>query len=423
MIVTIGLGSNIGDRKKHLEWALKELCRQHGPLLKKSSLYETIALLPPRLVEAWNFPFLNIVIQLECKISPEKLLISLKEMEKSRGRKKSIKWAPRPLDLDILLFGEEVISTSSLKVPHPEIKNRNFILTPLKEIQPSLKIPGLHKTVLELSYSLPSKLPTWMHILNITPDSFSDGGQLNQNKFAIVLKELEKHFIPILDLGAESTRPGAEPVSPEEEWQRLEPYLTYFFKFYKTNTFRPKISVDTRHVSTARKAYERGVDIINDVGGLSEEMLDFLSETSVEYILMHSVTVPADFKKILPLDKNPVEEIKKWLDKKLNSLQKKRKVSLDRIIFDPGIGFGKNKDQSLYILKNLGEFKEFPVRILIGHSRKSFMQNFSPQKASDRDPEGAGISLALLQEGVDIFRVHNAPFQARVARGFLSVEK
>ena len=162
-----------------------------------------------------------------------------------------------------------------------------------------------------------------------------------------------------------------------------------------------------------------GVDIVNDVSGLSDEMLRVLKDTKVEYILMHSMTVPVSRDKTLPINKNPVDEIKKWLQEKINIL-KEHNISLDRVIFDPGIGFGKTSDQSLSLLKRIEEFYCFPLRILVGHSRKSFMKLFSSDNPMDRDFESAGVSLSLVEKGVDILRVHEADFHARVLRGFIA---
>ena len=424
MTAYISLGSNLGDRLKNLESATQEITKLGFSILKISSVYETPALLLPKASLGWNRPFLNGVVKIQCnKTDPKQLLYSLKMIEKYLGRKKSFKWAPRIIDLDILLFGQEIINTVELKIPHPELVNRNFILAPLKEMNPSLKVPGNKRgnTVLELFRHLQIKIPTWMHILNVTPDSFSDGGKLNLNNFKAILQKISEQHIHIVDLGAESTRPGAVPVSPKEEWQRLKPYIEMFFNFYKNKIFRPKLSVDTRYSQTAKQVVDMGVDIINDVSGLSDEMLELLKDTDVEYILMHSVTVPASRKEILSVNEDPVDEIKKWLNKKINILEK-HSISLDRVIFDPGLGFGKNADQCMEILKRINEFYCFPLRILVGHSRKSFMNMFSSDNPAERDSESAGVSCALVEKGVDILRVHEADFHNRFLRGYQEVK-
>ncbi len=418
----IGLGSNVGDRLQNLEQAIREMKKAGFSLLKVSPVYETSALLPANAPEEWNHPFLNALVQIQHdNKTPEQLLFSLKSIEKKLGRQDGhLKWAPRIIDLDILLFEDKVVHSPELKIPHPELRKRNFVLTPLKEMQASLKIPSLNSfKALELFRNLKTKLPTWMFIVNVTPDSFSDGGQINLSQFESLLQKVSEHSIHIVDLGAESTRPGAVSVSPAKEWQRLTPYIEKFNNFYGSKIFRPKLSVDTRHMPTAKKALDKGVDIINDVSGLSGEMLELLKCSEGEYVLTHSVTVPADRKKTLPLEKDPVEEIKKWLSKKINILES-HGISLDRVIFDPGIGFGKTAGQSLEILKRIKEFYCFPLRVMVGHSRKSFMKSFSPDNPAERDVESVGVSLALVEKGVDILRVHSADLHARAAKGFLS---
>ena len=468
MTAYIGLGSNLGDRLKNLESAAQHIKKQGFPVLKASPVYETPALLPPTKEADWNRPFLNGVIQVDSgNKSPLELLHFLKSIEKNLGRQQSPRWAPRVIDLDILLFGKERINTLELKIPHPEIMNRNFVLAPLKDLNPSLKIPflkgpapeannfpslkqsnnekmflsplsetedfSLKKEIskavqgkeslraLECFRLLKSKLPAWMYIINITPDSFSDGGKWNLNNFSALLQKISDQNIQIIDLGAESTRPGAKPIPPREEEQRLNPYIELFFNFYKDKIFRPRLSVDTRYSQTARQVAEWGVDIINDVKGLSDQkMLDLLKDIRAEYVLTHSLTIPADPKQTLPIHKNPIEEIKKWLEEKIHILEQNN-IPLERIIFDPGIGFGKTADQSLEILKNIEKFYDFPFRIMLGHSRKSFMKIFSPVQPEKRDPESIGISLALAKKGVDILRVHSAELHARAFLGASSI--
>jgi dihydropteroate synthase len=130
---------------------------------------------------------------------------------------------------------------------------------------------------------------------------------------------------------------------------------------------------------------------------------------------MHSLTIPADATKMKT--ENPVLEIKTWALAKLAKLEDAG-IDLDRVIFDPGIGFGKTTEQSLSILREIRCFSDLPVRIMVGHSRKSFMNAFGSRIASDRDPETIGISLRLAEKGVDILRVHSPDLQQRSFRTF-----
>jgi len=263
-----------------------------------------------------------------------------------------------------------------------------------------------------------------MGIINLTPDSFSDGGALDPADAITARLELfDKNLIQSLDLGAESTRPGAVPLSPDEEWRRLEPALSFIDKRYQKRFFRPKISVDTYHASTASRALELGCDLINDVSGLSDpEMMSVLKGTECEYVLTHSLTVPADPSNTMKSE-NLILELKAWAEQKIEELINSG-VHLDRIIFDPGIGFGKTPMQSLAILRRVTEFFDLPVRVLIGHSRKSFLTHAkrTPLLAAERDPETLAISLRLADSGVDILRVHAADLHHRAFRALQDIE-
>ena len=216
MKVFLGIGSNLKPRKKNITEALKELSLI-GSIEKISPIYETPALLPPKAPPSWNKPFLNLAVQMEFSEAPQTLLNHLKVIEKKLGREEKQKWAPRSIDLDILLFGDKSFSSSELQIPHPEMEKRAFVLDPLKDLLPSF-IPKArqHK----------NHAPLWMAIVNLTPDSFSDGGLLaNEEIFFKTIGLYEKIGVSIVDLGAESTRPGAADLSSNEEWTRLEPFF------------------------------------------------------------------------------------------------------------------------------------------------------------------------------------------------------
>ncbi len=136
-------------------------------------------MLPDDAPADWNQPFLNLVAQCRTEASPDDVLAALKRIELELGRVDRGRWAPRPIDLDILLWGRETFATEKLRVPHPGIAERAFVLTPLAALAPRLTIPGLgSRTVLEHARARGQHLPLWMGIVNLTPDSFSDGGEL-----------------------------------------------------------------------------------------------------------------------------------------------------------------------------------------------------------------------------------------------------
>ncbi len=408
--VYLGLGSNIDNRLSYLKQAI-ELLSQKIKIIKTSSIYETPAKVSDPCPEDWNHPFLNMVLEVECFMDLESLLIFIRGIEEKLDRPPShIKWSPRTIDIDILASDSAVVNSKNLKVPHPLLENRDFVLSPFRDIRPSFVIKN-NQSVLKLSRKLKTKSPSWMDIINITPDSFSDGGKWSDEK---VIKERmmknKNHFIQWVDVGGYSTRPQAEDLSLEEEWRRIQPVFKIFNQYSLNFT---KLSVDTFRAEIAQKALKEGVSMINDVSGLKDSnMISILKNSDCDYVLMHSLTVPADKKITLPLEKNPVEEIQNWLEKKLNHLEK-NKINLDRIIFDPGIGFGKTSEQSLHILQNIEEFMKYPLRLLVGHSRKSFMSLFSQHPPANRDAESVGFSIQLAQKGVDILRVHNAVKHSR----------
>ena len=403
----LGVGSNLGPRKKNLTEALKELSLI-GSIGKISPIYETPALLPPKASDLWNKPFLNLAVQMNFSGDPRDLLNHLTAIEKKLGRKTREKWAPRSIDLDILLFDDKSFSYPELQIPHPEMEKRAFVLDPLKDILPSF---------ITKSRSHKNHAPLWMAILNLTPDSFSDESLFNNEKvFLATIKHYEKMGVAIIDLGAESTRPGAIALSSDEELARLEPFLKPLCQLYNKQRLKPLISVDTRHIKTAETAVKMGANIINDVSGLKNpEMLSLLADSQAAYVLTHSLDIPVNPKNFLKED--PLPALCNWLEEKLEILDKNR-ISRDRIFFDPGIGFGKNSIQSLKILQNLQIFHSYPIRLLIGHSRKSFMKDFSPKKAELRDIETLGISMKLIQQGVDVLRVHNPEMHIRAFRGW-----
>ena len=414
MDIFLGLGSNVGDRRVNLVRAIEALEQRGVCIVRLSPVVESPALLPDGAPAEWNLPFLNLVAKCRTDRAPESLLDELKRIEAELGRGDADKWAPRPADIDILLWGQERIVTDRLRIPHPQLERRNFVLAPLVALEPSLTIPGLGaRTVLEWSFELDDHIPLWMGIFNITPDSFSDGGELVD--WAIIESRAEQAIAAgaqILDFGAESTRPGAGPLSTEREWSRLAPVLERLVGKYAGQRLRPLISVDTYHVDVARRALNSGADMINDVSGLTNQgMIELASTNGADFVAMHSVSLPADPEQVLPPECDPCETLERWLDERM-AVWTRAGVDLDRIIFDPGIGFGKDPLQSLKLLRGAGRFRRSGLRCLVGHSRKSFMKSFTPVDNPARDLATAGASLNLIAQGVDILRVHNVPLNA-----------
>lgn len=253
-------------------------------------------------------------------------------------------------------------------------------------------------------------------ILNITPDSFSDGGQFDQETSALAhLAQMLNEGADVIDVGAESTRPNATAISDVREWQRLEKILPKIIeqtqKFNHDNNKSTQISIDTYHAATARKSWAQGVNIINDVSGLqSDEMIEFIAQNNCPTIFMHSLSVPANPDIIINKALNVTDEIITWAEKKIAYLEKKG-IKKSQLIFDPGLGFSKNAEQSLRIVKNISAFKKIGLPIYVGHSKKSFLDalhidGLSNDKQS-RPQKTLIISNYLARQNIDYIRIHN----------------
>ena len=230
-----------------------------------------------------------------------------------------------------------------------------------------------------------------MGIVNVTPDSFSDGGKyINPENAVSHALELIKEGADIIDLGAQSTRPGYQEISEEEEWKRLEPVLKELTK--KTDI---PVSVDTYFPYVAEKALENGADIINDVSGVvNPEMAKIIKKTGAGWVIMHSKA-------------GSVEEIKAFFEA---SAQKCSELGINKeqICFDMGIGFGKSYEQNLELIANIGKYRLKDYPLLIGLSRKRVIAAASNQPDPEQRIFGniAAHTAAVLQDA-DIIRLHD----------------
>lgn len=246
--------------------------------------------------------------------------------------------------------------------------------------------------------------PAIMGIVNVTPDSFSGDGLLADAAVAYA-RLLMGAGADILDMGAESTRPNAKAIPEEEEWERLKPVLLRI----TDQEWRPRvrISIDTRHAQTAARALAIGVEIINDVSGLVDDaMLEVLEEHDCDIVVMHALSIPADPKVTWPENTDAVAEILQWKTQ-VTQHAASRGVASHRLIYDPGIGFGKTAEQSLALVERAAELKHSGGRWLYGHSRKSFMKLLSDAPAEARDELTLQFSEQLACDGIDYLRVHD----------------
>ena len=248
-------------------------------------------------------------------------------------------------------------------------------------------------------------------ILNVTPDSFSDGGKFDSLDAALIhLKKMIAEGADVIEIGAESTRPKATPIGAEEEWRRLEKILPAVISEVKKSSKKIKTSIDSYHFATIKKSHELGVDVINDVSGLADEkIVDFIAAKNIETVLMHNALVPAIPDTVINRNLNLVSEMLKWAEEKITFLQKKN-VRKSQLIFDVGIGFGKDALQSIRVLKNIDSFLILGLPLYVGHSKKSFLEaiDFSDfGEGLDRGEKTLVISDYLVKKGVEFLRVHD----------------
>jgi dihydropteroate synthase len=252
-----------------------------------------------------------------------------------------------------------------------------------------------------------------MGILNVTPDSFSDGGQFASHDAAVAhARTLAAQGADIIDIGGESTRPGALPLSEEEELRRVLPVIERIV----TDIAVP-VSIDTYKAGVARKALAAGASIVNDISGLrfSPDMAPIVADHGASLVLMHIKGTPRDMQ-VDPVYGDVVGEIMNYLDESA-SLAMKAGVGKDRILVDPGIGFGKTLQHNLEIISRLDEFKALGFPIVIGTSRKRFIGTvLNITEPGDR-VEGTAATVALaIERGAHIVRVHDVAYMTRVAR-------
>ena len=242
-----------------------------------------------------------------------------------------------------------------------------------------------------------------MGILNVTPDSFSDGGRwVHDDALDARIDQLIGEGADIIDVGGESTRPYAEPVSVEEELKRVIPVIG---KIRKRSGI--DISIDTTKAVVARAALSAGATMINDISALQNDpqMIDVVKNYTGPVVVMHMQGTPEDMQDRPKYD-DVVAEINQFFAERIAWLER-HGVGKSRIILDPGVGFGKILEHNIDILKNIQKFKQQGCQVLVGHSRKSFIGQLLGLPVAERDCPTAILSVLCQQQGVDILRVHN----------------
>jgi len=270
------------------------------------------------------------------------------------------------------------------------------------------------RNVTMLERLLAERRPLVMGILNVTPDSFSDGGQFIDPQAALAhARQMVAEGADIIDVGAESTRPyiGAQPVGRDDEMARLTPVLRPVVEL------GAPVSVDTMKAQVAAWALEQGATILNDVWGLQRDpdMARVAAEHGAPLIMMHNREQVEPALDIMA-------EIEAFFLRSLD-IASKAGVARDRIVLDPGIGFGKTPEQSIEVIARLAELKTFGLPILIGLSRKRFINFISPSKPHERIGGSIAANLSAVRAGADIVRVHDVAETVQALRVMNAIEK
>jgi len=253
-----------------------------------------------------------------------------------------------------------------------------------------------------------------MGILNITPDSFSDGGKYFKDKLDLdkVIADaviMEKSGADFIDIGGESTRPGSKKITIDEELERVIPVITQLSKKLKV-----PLSIDTYKSAVAEEALKAGAEIVNDISGFrfDERISEVTGKYNASCVLMHIKGTPADMQTD-PVYENVVEEVYEYLK---DSVRIARESGIKQIIVDAGIGFGKTFNHNIELIQNLKKFKELDCPVLLGVSRKSFINKIYPSSSEERLEGTIAANVAGIMTGADIIRVHDVIENVRAAK-------
>ncbi|EXJ81009.1 dihydropteroate synthase [Capronia epimyces CBS 606.96] len=449
---TVAFGSNMGDRIANIEAALARMKREGLKIVKLSHLYET----EPMYYNDQD-SFLNGVCLVETALEPLPLLDLLQTIENDLGRRRIIDKGPRTIDLDIILYNQEHIQKPRLEIPHKLMLEREFVLRPLADILPNAHLPpsfspiaskrSIHQLLRAIAERDSSMSPVFvlnprlplirtrdatrkthvMAILNLTPDSFSDGG-FHTAKDLETIKSTVRDYIAlgatIIDIGGQSTRPRAEYLGPEEELKRILPVVRAIREMKEAE--RVAISIDTFHADVARQTSLAGADIINDVsaGLLDERMLTTVATLGKSIILMHMRGNPHTMTKLTDYPEGVVKGVSQEISERVEAALAAG-IAPWRIILDPGLGFAKDQQQNLELLRRLRDVREHPDASvplknfpwLMGPSRKGFIGKVTGvEEASDRSYGTAATVTTSIEGGAEIVRIHDVKEMVEVTK-------
>ncbi|KAI5816927.1 folic acid synthesis protein [Pyronema omphalodes] len=438
--VYIALGANLGDRYANILTAIAAMEERGIKIVRTSSLYQSA---PMYVTDQPTF--LNGVVSAVTTLSPEDLLSTLQSIESGvLNRVKTQVNGPRTVDLDILLYDTLVMSTPTLTIPHASMLERSFVLQPLCDISPNRPHP-LTSTAFRQHLSTlppgqeplqifapltrtgstcldplnPLKDTLIMAILNLTPDSFSDGGATTSSNLIQRATAFLSSGATILDIGGQSTRPGALDVGADEEHRRVIPAI----QALRAAGITAPISVDTYRASVAEAAVEAGADIINDIsaGALDPQMLETAAKLGVPIILGHTRGSPETMNSLAKYGDDIIGEIKKELGERIKEAEQKG-VRRWNIWLDPGLGFAKGRKENMTVLKNLGRLTGDGLPWVLGPSRKRFTAA-AGEEAKDRQWGTAAAVALSVQGGADVVRVHDVEEMKKVVDMAVAVRR
>ncbi|KEI35686.1 2-amino-4-hydroxy-6-hydroxymethyldihydropteridine pyrophosphokinase [Francisella sp. W12-1067] len=415
----IGIGANIGFTLENINKAIHTIASNENiKLLAKASLYSSKALLKDNSPKDWDIIYLNTAIKIESSLKPLELLETLKDIEKNIGRDLNAPiWSPRIIDLDILAAEDLILDTEELTIPHKELLNRNFALAPLLELNKNWHHPrhidiDLNIRLKELKNIdiLNQRLSNTMRmgIVNLSEQSFSDGF-LTDNERKTNLEQLIEDGAEIIDIGAESTKPDAEPIPASEEINRLDSFLDYLKSQLHTLKYRPLISVDTRKLEVMQEILAKHHDIIwmiNDVECNDiQQKSKLLAKYDKKYVITHNLGII--YRNQYLEKKDSIEEIYKYIQGKKNILVSEG-LNKDNIYFDIGFGFSKSAETARYLLENINIIKDkLNLKTLVGHSRKPSVLGLNKNTSiNELDLATKELSQKLEQQNIEIIRVH-----------------
>ena len=306
------------------------------------------------------------------------------------------------------LCQKKEISFDQIEILSRKSKKRIFI-NQIKNLSQSLrkkinsdlkKVKSKKKNFSNLNFK---KTPNLLGVLNLTPDSFSDGGKFNLKKRGFYHAiNLIKDGADLIDVGGESTRPGSKAISESLEWSRINKILKLLIKK------KIPLSLDTRKSNIMEKGINEGVQLINDVSGLEFDVntINVIKKYKVPFVIQHTKGLPENMQK-KPNYKNVLLDIYDFFENKIKLIRSKG-IKHNNIILDPGIGFGKNLKHNMSLISNISIFHSLGFPILVGNSRKRFIKDLAGKNDSESRIGGtAASSIYLMMQGVQILRIHD----------------